>query len=334
MNLHLGVDRDQAGMELDEFLCRTFPLYSKRFLRRAVRSGCVLVDGQPASPSQRVRRDEVVSVDIDEEEAEVVAPAGRQVELQILYQDASLLVVDKPPDLPVEPDRWDATRPCLLGALQALGGDSVEGRERFRPRLVHRLDTDTSGAVLVAKTVEAERELGRAFEAGQVHKLYLALVEGEHPLDEGEHELLDLPLSPDKRRGGTMVVREGGKPAQTRIAVEQRFRGYTLLRCEPLTGRTHQIRVHLAAAGFPLVVDPLYGRRKSFSLSEFKLDYKRKPGRPETPLIDRLSLHALRIEFPTPDAPERRIAVEAPLPPDFQRVLKQLAKVRGERARR
>ncbi len=334
MSLHLGVEPEQAGMELDEFLCRTFPLFSKRFLRRAVRSGCVLVDGRPASPSQRVRRDEVVSVDIDEDQAEVVAPAVPEDELRILHQDESLLVVDKPAALPVEPDRWDPTRPCLIGALHALAGNSAGGTGSFRPRLVHRLDKDTSGAVLVAKSIEAERMLSSAFEAGDVHKLYLALVEGEHPLDEGEHELIDLPLAPDKKRGGTMVVREGGKSARTRVAVEQRFRGYTLLRCEPLTGRTHQIRVHLAAVGFPLVVDPLYGRRKSFSLSEFKCDYKRKPGRPEIPLIDRLSLHALQVEFPTPGPPAGRITVEAPLPPDFQRVLKQLSKVRGQRAQR
>jgi len=110
-------------------------------------------------------------------------------------------------------------------------------------------------------------------------------------------EIIDLPLGPDERRSGIVCVRRDGKEARTRIAVERRFRGYTLLRCEPLTGRTHQIRVHLAAGGFPLAVDPNYGRRRALALSEIKPDYRFKPGRVETPLIERLTLHALSIEF-------------------------------------
>ena len=332
MSYHLVVPAEQAGMELDELLCRAYPLSSKRDLRRQVRDGHVLVDGQRAQPSQRVRRDAVVSVDIDEEEAEL-APEPKPLEgLTILYEDEHTIVVDKPADLAVEPDRWDASRPSLIGALHALAGNEPDHAGRFRPRLVHRLDKDTSGAVLVAKTIEAERTLGEAFERGLVRKTYLALVEGEHPLEEGESETIELALASDRRRGGLVVVSREGKPAVTRVAVEQRFRGFTLLRCEPLTGRTHQLRVHLAANGFPLAVDPLYGRRKSLALSELKSDYRPKPGRAEAPLIDRLTLHAARLEFPTPSGAIE--AVESPLPRDFQRVLKQLAKVRAWRARR
>jgi len=336
MSYHLVVPGEQAGMELDEFLCRSFPLYSKRFLRRLVRNGGVLVDGARVQPSQRLHRDDVVSVEIDEDQAEPAPPPAPTGELTVLYEDEDILAVDKPADLAVEPDRWDATRPSLVGALHALAGNVAEGdlAGHFRPRLVHRLDKDTSGAVLVAKTIEAERALRRAFDEGEVRKVYLALVEGEHPLPDGAEERLELPLASDRRRGGLVIVSEAGKPARTLVAVEQRFRGYTLLRCQPLTGRTHQLRVHLAAVGFPLVVDPLYGRRRSFSLSEFKLDYRPKPGRVETPLIERLTLHALRLEFPALGDAGRSVAVEAPLPRDFQRVLKQLSKVRVWRARR
>ena len=336
MNEHLVVRAEQAGMELDEFLCRSFPLFSKRFLRRQVRDGRVLVDGARVQPSQRLRRDEVVSVDLDEDEAEPAPPPAPEAGLEVLYEDEQVLVVDKPAALAVEADRWDPSRPNLLGGLHALAGnlDTVGPPGRFRPRLVHRLDKDTSGAVLVAKTVEAERALRLAFDEGRIRKVYLALVEGEHPLGDDEHELIELPLASDRRRGGLVVVSESGKPARTRVAVEQRYRGYTLLRCEPLTGRTHQLRVHLAAQGFPLVVDPLYGRRRSFALSEFKRGYRPKPGRVETPLIDRLTLHALRLEFDAPGSTERRVVVEAPLPRDFTRALKQLSKVRAWRARR
>jgi len=321
-------------MELDEFLCRMYPLFSKRFLRRQVRDGNILVDGGRANPSQRVRCDEVVSLDVDEEDAEPFVPPGPELDLSVLYEDAHVVVVDKPTALAVEPDRWDETRASLVGALHALAGTTEGGPGRFRPRLVHRLDKGTSGAVLVAKTIEAERDLRAAFDAGTVRKQYLALVEGEYPLEEGEEGLIELSIAPDRRRSGTMVVAESGKSACTLVRVDQRFRGYTLLACEPRTGRTHQIRVHLAATGFPLAVDALYGRRKSLALSEIKAGYRPKPGRAESPLIDRLTLHARSLEFDSLSEPGRRVTVEAQLPRDFARVLKQLSKVRAPRSRR
>jgi 23S rRNA-/tRNA-specific pseudouridylate synthase len=187
--------------------------------------------------------------------------------------------------------------------------------------------------VLVAKDIAAERALREAFDAGTVHKTYLALVEGEYPLEDGETEIIDLPIGPDERKSGRMRIdRESGKEARTRVGVEQRFHGYSLLRCEPLTGRTHQIRVHLREVGFPLAVDPVYGRRKSLSLSEFKRDYRKKPGAPESPLIERLTLHARAIEFPEPVPPAgrapRAVRVEAPIPKDLARVIKQMGKFR------
>ena len=129
--------------------------------------------------------------------------------------------------------------------------------------------------------------------------------------------------------GRMVVAASGGKPARTRIAVERRFRGYTLLRCEPLTGRTHQIRVHLAARGFPLAVDRTYGRRDALLLSQIKADYRPKRGRAERPLIGRLTLHALEVGIPVPGGGDERVLVRAPLPKDFANTLKQLSKVRA-----
>lgn len=335
MNDHLVVPAEQAGLELDEFLARAFPLYGKRFLRRQVRDGRVLVDGGRSAPSLHLHVDQVVSIDFDDDELDALPePVAPELALPVLYEDEHVLVVDKPADLMVEPDRWDALRPNLIGALHALAGNLDDDTGRFRPRIVHRLDKDTSGVVLVAKTIEAERELARAFEERRIAKHYLALVEGEHPLADGASDIIDQPLAPDGRRGGTMVVRADGKPSQTRVSIEQRFRGFTLLRCEPLSGRTHQLRVHLAWAGFPLLVDPLYGRRSALSLSEIKPGYRRKPGRTELPLIGRLTLHALRVEFDSLCEPGRRVAVETALPRDLQRALKQLAKVRPPRSTR
>lgn len=349
-------------MELDEFLCLSFPLLSKGYLRRQIREGRVLVDGSPALPSRRLRNEEVLSVELEEEEGQPAAPVAPPVEIGVLYEDDDVLVVEKPSNLAVEPERWRRDAACLAGALLEMArersgkagsagknapdspgpGPSGPGTPLdLRLRLVHRIDKDTTGAVLVAKNLEAERRLRAAFEGGEIEKEYLALVEGEYPLADGESDLIDLPIGPDERKSGRMRVQDpGGKPSRTRVAVEQRFYGYTLLRCSPLTGRTHQIRVHLQEVGFPLVVDPLYGRRKALLLSEIKRGYRHKRGHREAPLIDRLTLHAEVLTFPRPGEPAAsdsetsgvgRVRVEAPVPADMQRALKQLSKVRPPR---
>ncbi len=338
---HLVVPPERAGLELDEFLCLLFPLLSKGYLRLQVREGAVLVDGSRARPAQRLRADQVVSLDFEEDvpQRARVMPRTR---VPILYEDDDLLVADKPAGLAVEPERWRRDAGCLSGVLIAEaadreGGLDEEGRPvagalGWRPRLVHRIDKETSGCVLVAKHLEAERALRRAFEEGRVEKSYLALVEGDWY--EEEPRVIDEPIAVGPRRSGRMVVGRGGKPSRTRITPEERFRGFTLLRAQPLTGRTHQIRVHLADAGFPLVVDALYGRRDALCLSEFKRGYRPKRGAVERPLLARLALHAWRITFPalgSPAQPPR--TVEAPLPSDLQRVLKQMRKVRPPRPR-
>jgi len=339
----IPIPPERIGMELDEFLCLSFPLLNKGFLRRQVRDGRVLVDGNPAVPSQRLRMDQVLIIEFDETEDLPEAPVAPTARIPVLYEDEHVLAIDKPSALAVEPERWARGNASVAGALLelALARSGVDPEEppkpsepgsalEFRPRIVHRLDKDTSGVLLVAKTVEAERSLRAAFDAGEVEKIYLALVEGEHPLEDGESEIIDLPIGPDERKSGRMRVDPlEGKPSRTRVSVERRFRGYTLLACSPLTGRTHQIRVHLMEAGFPLAVDPVYGRRNMLYLSEIKRGYRKKPGHVETPLIDRLTLHARSIEFPSPEASGTRIRVESPVPRDLERLLKQLGKVRA-----
>jgi len=340
---HYVVPRERHGIELDELLCLHYPLLTKGFIRRQVRAGKVLVDGERSLPSTHLRTDQVVSIDIDEDSGDLPKPpVAPCLALDVLYEDDEVLAIDKPAGLPVEPERWARGNACLSGALLELalqraestaaeGEDTPEGLG-FRPRLVHRIDKGTSGVVLVAKTLSAERRLREAFAAGDVRKAYLALVEGEYPLDDGETETIDLSIGPDRRKSGRMqVLEKNGKPSRTRVGIESRYHGYTLLRCEPLSGRTHQIRVHLSASGFPLAVDDVYGRRSSLALSEIKSNYRPKRGGHEAPLIDRLTLHALELGFP--DGEDRTRFVEAPPPKDYQRVLKQLAKVRPYRRR-
>jgi 23S rRNA pseudouridine1911/1915/1917 synthase len=339
MGYHILVPDERSGIELDEFLSLTFPLLNKGFLRQKVRDGRVLVDGSPAKPSQRLKQAQVLSIEFEEDEDYPDAPEAPRIELPVLYEDAEVLVVDKPAGIAVEPERWERGNACVAGALlelalgrsgldPALPDEPMTGLD-FRPRLVHRIDKDTSGALLVAKNLESERRLREAFEERRIDKIYLALVEGEHPLAADETEIIDLPIAPDLRRSGKMRVHESGKEAQTRVRVAQRYAGYTLMACEPLSGRTHQIRVHLSASGFPLVVDPLYGRQDAFNLSTFKRGYRPKRGQVEKPLIERLTLHAASIGFP--DQEGRQVSVDAPLAKDLDRTLKQLGKWRPAR---
>jgi 23S rRNA pseudouridine1911/1915/1917 synthase len=342
------VPGEHHGLELDEYLCLLFPGVTKGRLRQCVREGRVLVDGEPVNPSTRVRGDQVLVLDLFEvlDETEPVAPVEPLV---VLHEDQYLLVVDKPAGVAVEPERWARGAATVAGGLLRLArGDEAGEALRWRPRLCHRLDKDTTGCLAVARDLETERRLRTAFEEGRVDKRYLALVEGEFRAEDGEWVRIDAPIGRCERRAGRMRVSASGKPSVTEVRVAERFRGYTLVECRPRTGRTHQIRVHLADAGFPLAVDPLYGRRDALHLSELKRDYRPKRGRPERPLTSRLTLHAWRLVLPTREGDEQPpaepftglspcggwVGVEAPVASDIQRALKQLAKVRAWRERR
>lgn len=252
-------------------------------------------------------------------------------DLDVLYEDDDLLVINKPAGLLVIPDRWDPSKPTVVklarAYLQARAVASGKASpEAPRVWVVHRLDRDTSGVLVLGKSDRSHAALSRQFERGEVQKTYLALVSGEGIRAAG---IIRLPIGPHPHRPGVMAVRRrAGKSATTRYSVYARFRGYTLLDVRPQTGRSHQIRVHLQAIGHPLAIDPLYGSDEPLLLSALKPSYRPKAGLEERPLMARLTLHAQALELRHPTHGGACTWV-APLPKDFAAVLRNLRRYRS-----
>lgn len=248
--------------------------------------------------------------------------AIRPDELAVLWSDDNLVAVAKPAGLATIPGRGESD--SVLERLAAQLGLRHSGSEDPRLRVVHRLDKDTSGVLLFAKNLAAQRHLSHQFQNNAIGKEYLALVHGRPGEREGD---IDAPLAPHPTSPKRMTVFRHGRAARTLWRVEETFRDLTLLRCFPKTGKTHQIRVHLRHAGMPLAIDPLYnalrpGVEPGIRLSQFKRDYRPTRGEEERPLIERLTLHAHRLAFVNVNG--EAVTIEAPLPKDMRVVLNQL----------
>ncbi len=231
----------------------------------------------------------------------------------VLFEDDVLVVFDKPSGLLVAPDRWDKERENLMDLVHRQGSP-----DWFN---VHRLDKDTSGLVVCAKTKPVLDALCRDFEAREVQKVYFALVQGVPSPPGGR---IDLPLGPDSAWPGRMKVSAHGKPAETEYEVVESWRDYAWVRLVPHTGRTHQLRVHMAAQRHAIIADAFYGKGRGLFLSDFKRGYK--PGREdERALMGRLALHAQELTFRHPVSGEP-LTVTSPLPREFEVTLKSLRK--------
>jgi RluA family pseudouridine synthase len=230
----------------------------------------------------------------------------------VLYEDEALIAFDKPSGLLSAPDRWDKSLPSLTALVHELLSADFQN--------AHRLDRDASGVILFARTAEALRAVREQFDSQQVRKVYLALVSPAPREARGE---VAAPLAPDPRRPGRMRISREGKLSCTSYEVLEGFRGdWALVQAEPRTGRTHQVRVHLAQAGCPVVGDAFYGDGRLLFLSRIKPGYN--PGRdPERPLMGRLALHARRLALRHP-LRDAEVLIESPLPHDFEIALKYL----------
>jgi 23S rRNA pseudouridine1911/1915/1917 synthase len=293
-----------AGQRLDRFLAGRAGLARTR-VQALVRAGrvraCGRVIEKPAEPVEAGARYAL-------EEAEEAPPAGPALELAVLHADLELVALDKPAGMLVH--ATGAERAGTLAALaEARFGPlpSIQGADR--PGIVHRLDRETSGVIVLGRTERALLDLKRQFQERTVEKTYLALVEGEPRF---ESDWIEAPLGrPAGRRDRQAVVPEGeGRPAATFWEVRERFLGFALLACTPRTGRTHQIRVHLSHAGLPIVGDRLYRPRG-----------RPAPSLPAgAPPLARQALHAQALALDHP-ADRRRVRFEAPLPADLAAVL-------------
>jgi 23S rRNA pseudouridine1911/1915/1917 synthase len=317
----LTVAAADAGMRLDVFLTRVVSDRSRSSLARSIEQGSVRVDGVVARAALKLKAGSVVCLTVPEPPR--AGPEAEEIPLDFLHVDGVMAAVNKPPGMVVHPAKgnWKGTLAAALkwhleergsgGGLSTVGGPT-------RPGIVHRLDRDTSGVIIVARTEEAHQALAKQFERRTTTKTYLAITQGQPQLDRDE---IDLPIGIHPYQREKMAVRRDhatSREAVTRFEVLERFRGAALVMVMPKTGRTHQIRVHLAAIGCPVLCDSLYSGRNRIEPAFLGLPAGAVAG--GEPLIARQCLHAAELAVDHP-LTRQRLVLAAPLPADMQRVL-------------
>jgi 23S rRNA pseudouridine1911/1915/1917 synthase len=323
----ITVEPHEAGWRLDLYLVHHFPQYSRTLVRNAIMNGGVRIIEEDApysngKPGFRLKPGHVIHFTLPEIPHYV--PQPEDIPLDIVYEDEYLAVINKPADMVVHPSRghWDGT---LVSALAFHFGNRLSNiRGSVRPGVVHRLDRDTTGAIIIAKEDSIHGKLALLFEQRKIQKEYFAIVLGKPYLD---RDMIDAPigLHPTKKEKMRIVAADAvdAKPAQTFYEVIKRYGKWSTVRCFPKTGRTHQIRVHLAHIGHPVLCDRNYGggrmvtREQLSGAVPFSLAYDNTEG---TVLLHRQALHAHQLTFVHP-ATEETLEITAPFPPDMQSVL-------------
>jgi len=318
------VSEGDAGARLDAFVAARLPGVSRTAVKRAVEDGDVLVGGRQSKPSYKLRAGEVVEAEIPPPVPPELAP--EDIPLEVVYEDAEVVVVNKPAGMVVHPAAGvrSGTLANALAHRMGVGyqepgggeGDSPSPRQQtpdnrhLRPGIVHRLDRDTSGLVVAAKTAAAHENLSEQFRARTVFKSYVALAHGVVKEDKGR---VEQPIARDPRHRTRMAVVRGGRPALTLWRARRRFRRATLLDVEIKTGRTHQIRVHLAWLKHPVVGDETYGEGRDRNVQDPAL-------RAAIAKLGRQFLHAARLGFHHPRTGEW-VSFNAPLPEELAALL-------------
>jgi 23S rRNA pseudouridine1911/1915/1917 synthase len=327
--LVVTVEARAHGWRVDHYLTRLYPNYSRALFQKAIEQQAILVNGLPVKASRRLRVNDLVSIRLPEVPDQSLTP--EEIPLEIVYEDAALVVINKPAGLITHPGKANY-RGTLAAGLQFHFDALSDLAGKLRPGIVHRLDRDTSGLLVVAKDNQVHHLLSRQFERREVTKEYQAIVWGVIERDSGIIDTF-LRVNP-KRREAMTVCEEGGnaRRAITRYEVLERFDGFTCVRLLPKTGRTHQLRVHARHLGHPIVADRLYGGRAALTrsfLSGEKPPRSLRPkpgGEPADPadvLIARQALHARRLGFCHPVSGET-VEFVSPLPADMENTLTAL----------
>lgn len=306
------------GRRLDQFLSETHLNLSRSQAKKMIEAGDILLNQRPAKPSAHLKANDVVSGTLPEPKPLSLKP--EPLPLNILYEDASIIVIDKAPGMVVHPAYGNPSG-TLVNALLYHCKDLMGINGILRPGIVHRLDKDTSGVMVVAKDDEAYHQLAKQFKNRSVEKVYLVIAYGRFGQEEGSIDSA-IGRHPSQRKRMSTRAKKG-RMAITRWKVVERFDGFTLLEIFPQTGRTHQIRVHLSSLGHPILGDPLYGRKGRTGLIQdpvLKECMKR---------MDRQALHAQRLGFNHPRTRER-VQFVSPIPHDMRGVLEYLQSQRKE----
>jgi len=314
--LAITLGREPAETRLDRFLARRWPDHSRATYQKLIRDGRVTVNGEPvAKPSTDIHCGDHIEVVLYKREPLGIVP--EPIPIDVIYEDGDLIAVNKAPGIIVHPARGNP-HGTLVNAVAHHAGSLSAGGDPWRPGVVHRLDRDTSGVIVFAKNDEVHHRLARQWERRSVRKEYLAVVEGTPDLDA---DVIDRPLGRHhKTRERYAVKFDGtGRQALSRYEVAERFDGFSAVRVRIHTGRTHQIRVHMAHIGHRVVADRQYGSRSKVTLQEIA----RGQADHDEVLIARQALHAARLGLEHPRTGEP-LDLEAPLPEDMARLLEAL----------
>lgn len=319
----LRIRRRLPGRRLDKYLHGRFPRLSRTMIQRLIKQGEITVNDRPAKASYEPDTGDRIRLVIPPPEPYDLVP--EDIPLDIVYEDDVMLAINKPKGLIVHPSRSNQTG-TIANALAFYAQNLSHGDDPFRPGIVHRLDRNTTGIMLVAKTDEAHWRISLQFERREVRKTYLGVVEGNPQLD---GDVIDAPLCAHntiKDRyiipgAHQRVLNKLYKEAITEYEVSERFRGYALVHLHPKTGRTHQLRVHMSYIGHPMAGDTFYG---GHHVSEFTLSGRGS----DEPLSDQQALHAYRIRFRHPIS-EAMVELEAPPPAELARLIHLLREHRA-----
>jgi 23S rRNA pseudouridine1911/1915/1917 synthase len=311
----LEVPPEQSGARLLEFVSLRLITESKAALRRLIASGDIRLNGSAVGTTRTVWTGDAVSLPLGLRPA---PPPRGDLPIDAIFEDEDYACIDKPAGWPVLPARGGRRDAFYRSLLAWLNRAAPAGGPYVRPHVVHRLDRETSGVLLVAKHVRASRALGRQFMARSVRKAYLAVVEG---VPDRSLRTIDVPIG---RLPGShlrmMVDPHDGRDACTEVEPIERFGHFSLLEVRPRSGRQHQIRVHLAAVGHPLAVDALYGHRTGLTGADLNALLGTQVAAPQDVLLDRSPLHAVRIACRHPRTRDP-VEHEAPLSADMRRLL-------------